>query len=203
MPILIYIGIKFQIWNFTESWTPHELGRTSHFDGPRSMPGLFCMEFTASKVALGQFFSEYFGFPYQFSLYQLLHIQSSLYIVPILTSSLNKQLIHHTNWHIWYCPVLDVFDRAKICVRFEILNNGNYKQYWLLRCDAMQSHKVYRHFGGKNCFLLQSPRISRLYKQTTRRVKTEEYRDECACCLLVFSSRSLTLKMEAVYSSDP
>jgi hypothetical protein len=32
------------------------------------------MGFVVDKVALGQVFSEYFGFPFQFSFHQLLHI---------------------------------------------------------------------------------------------------------------------------------
>jgi hypothetical protein len=37
-----------------------------------SIPGLVMWDFVVDKVALGQVFSEYFGFPCQFSFYQLL-----------------------------------------------------------------------------------------------------------------------------------
>jgi hypothetical protein len=61
------------------------------------------------KVALGQIFSQYFGFPCQFSFHQLLYIHSSSYhrryTISILTVSLNNKLktpgrkvmIHKTN----------------------------------------------------------------------------------------------------------
>jgi hypothetical protein len=39
-----------------------------------SSPGQVIVEFLVDRVALGQVFSEYFGFPCQFSFHQLLHI---------------------------------------------------------------------------------------------------------------------------------
>jgi hypothetical protein len=40
---------------------------------PRFEPGSSHVGFLVDKVALGQVFSEYFGFPYQSSLHQILH----------------------------------------------------------------------------------------------------------------------------------
>jgi hypothetical protein len=43
-----------------------------------SSPGLVMWDFVGDKVALGQVFSEYFGFPCQSSFHQLLHIHPHL-----------------------------------------------------------------------------------------------------------------------------
>jgi hypothetical protein len=40
---------------------------------PGFEPGSAYMRFVVDKVALGQVFSEYFGFPYRYSFHQLLH----------------------------------------------------------------------------------------------------------------------------------
>jgi hypothetical protein len=40
---------------------------------PGSSPGQIILGFVVDKLALGQVFSEYFGFPYQFSFHRLLH----------------------------------------------------------------------------------------------------------------------------------
>jgi hypothetical protein len=51
-------------------WLPTDVVRGSH-------PGLVMWDFVVDKVALGQVFSEYFGFPCQFSFHQLLQKLSS------------------------------------------------------------------------------------------------------------------------------
>jgi hypothetical protein len=45
----------------------------SHHGGPGFEPGSGLVGFVVDKVALGQVFSEYFGFPCQSSFYQLFH----------------------------------------------------------------------------------------------------------------------------------
>jgi hypothetical protein len=49
----------------------------SHRCGRGSSPGLVMWDFVEDKVAMGQVFSEYFGFPCQFSFHQLLQKSSS------------------------------------------------------------------------------------------------------------------------------
>jgi hypothetical protein len=49
------------------------LSLVSHLGGPGSSPGLVKLNFVVDKVALGQVFSEYFGFPCQSLLHQILH----------------------------------------------------------------------------------------------------------------------------------
>jgi hypothetical protein len=48
-----------------------EMKRVTERPGPGSIPGH--VGFVVDKVALGQVFSEYFGFPCQSSFHQLLH----------------------------------------------------------------------------------------------------------------------------------
>jgi hypothetical protein len=51
-------------------WLPNVAARGSS-------PGLVMWDFLVDKVALGQVFSEYFGFPCQYSFHQLLQKSSS------------------------------------------------------------------------------------------------------------------------------
>jgi hypothetical protein len=57
------------------SWPSHSSGGWSRF--PPRLPGFELRSgnvgFVVVKVALGQVFSEHFGFPYQFSFHRLLH----------------------------------------------------------------------------------------------------------------------------------
>jgi hypothetical protein len=45
---------------------------------PQRRPGLGHVGFVVDKVAMGQVFSEYFGFPCQFALHQLLHTHRAI-----------------------------------------------------------------------------------------------------------------------------
>jgi hypothetical protein len=65
--------IKFQgraIAQVVSRWLPNAAVRGSS-------PGLVMWDFVVDKVALGQVFAEYFGFPCQFSFHQLLQKSSS------------------------------------------------------------------------------------------------------------------------------
>jgi hypothetical protein len=65
--------------NVTSMMEGHAIAQAvSHWRRPRFEPGSGHVGFVVEKVALGQVFSQYFGFPCQFSFRQLLHNHLSI-----------------------------------------------------------------------------------------------------------------------------
>jgi hypothetical protein len=72
-PSAVTVSSKHKVANLHKEKGPrHSSG------GPGSIAGSGQVEFVVDKVALGQVFSEYFGFPCQFSFHQLLHTHHHL-----------------------------------------------------------------------------------------------------------------------------
>jgi hypothetical protein len=74
--VLTAANVRIAVWGraiaqAVSRWLP-----TAAVQG--SSPGLDMWDFVVDKVALGQVFSEYFGFPCQFSFHQLLQKSSSI-----------------------------------------------------------------------------------------------------------------------------